>query len=67
MLPGRPVADAVFADLAPRIDALIRRSQSDSTPSQLAMGDLRIDMVSRRVEREGKTVALQAREFRLLA
>src|SRR5699024_1772791 len=23
MLPGRPVADAVFADLAPRIDALV--------------------------------------------
>ena len=56
-----------FSELAARIDALIRRSQSEPVPSQLSIGDLRIDLASRRVERAGKPVALQPREFRLLA
>jgi two-component system OmpR family response regulator len=56
-----------FSELAARIDALIRRSQSEPAPSQLSIGDLRIDLASRRVERAGKPVALQPREFRLLA
>lgn len=56
-----------FSELAARIEALIRRSRSDPAPSHLEVGDLRIDLVNRHVERAGRTVALQPREFRLLA
>ncbi len=56
-----------FSELSARIEALIRRSQSEPAASQLTIGDLRIDLVKRHVERAGKPVALQPREFRLLA
>ena len=58
-----------FSELAARIDALIRRAHSKPEPvaTCLALGDLRVDLLKRRVERAGRPVALQPREFRLLA
>jgi two-component system OmpR family response regulator len=56
-----------FSELAARIDALIRRSHSQPVPTRLEMGDLRVDLFKHRVERAGKPVSLQPREFRLLA
>jgi two-component system OmpR family response regulator len=54
-------------ELAARAEALIRRSSSAPPSRQLEIADLRLDLASRRVERSGKVIALQPREFRLLA
>jgi two-component system OmpR family response regulator len=56
-----------FTELAARIDALIRRADSNPLPSVLKIDDLVVDLVHRRVQRAGRTIALQPREFRLLA
>jgi two-component system, OmpR family, response regulator len=56
-----------FPELAARIEALIRRSKAQPVPTLLAISDLRVDLLRRRVERAGNTVLLQPREFRLLA
>ena len=56
-----------FSELSARIDALIRRARSEPAPTHLEMGDLRMDLVKRSVERAGTAVSLQPREFRLLA
>ena len=45
-----------FPELAARIDALIRRSQSQPVPTLLEMSDLRVDLLKRRVERAGRLV-----------
>lgn len=54
-------------ELTARTEALIRRSSSAPPSRQLEIADLRLDLASRRVERSGKVIALQPREFRLLA
>lgn len=54
-------------ELAARLEALIRRSQSPAAPSRLSIGDLQVDLLNHRVQRGGRTIALQPREFRLLA
>ncbi|MGE0803691.1 MAG: response regulator transcription factor [Lautropia sp.] len=56
-----------FSELSARIDALIRRSKAGPEPVRLELGDLCIDLVKRRAERGGHAIALQPREFRLLA
>jgi two-component system OmpR family response regulator len=57
-----------FSELVARLDALQRRSQSAAEPvvTSLACGDLRMDLLSHRVERGGIRIDLQPREFRLL-
>ena len=55
-----------FGELTARLDALVRRSQATGTDSVLSVGDLRLDLLSRKVSRAGKPVTLQAREFKLL-
>lgn len=55
-----------FSELAARMEALIRRSRSDKEVSEIRVADLVVNLVTRKVEREGKAVALQPREFRLL-
>jgi two-component system OmpR family response regulator len=55
-----------FGELAARLDALVRRSTSTGAETVLTVGDLRLDILSRKVSRAGKPVALQAREFKLL-
>ena len=48
-----------------RIDGLLRRSRVAT--GQLGAGDLRIDLIDRRVERAGQILRLPLREFDLLA
>ena len=53
-----------FAELLARIRALMRRGMAE-TP-RLRVGDLTLDLLSRRVTRAGNPVELTAREFDLL-
>ncbi len=55
-----------FAELLARVHALLRRSRGSAEPRTLALGDLTMDVVSRRVERAGRTIELRPREFSLL-
>lgn len=55
-----------FGELAARVDALLRRSRGKDAETMLAVGDLRMDLLARKVTRAGKTIALQPREFNLL-
>jgi two-component system OmpR family response regulator len=55
-----------FGELLARLDALVRRSQEARTETTLALDDLSVDLLSRKVTRAGKPVSLQPREFKLL-
>jgi len=56
-----------FGELAARLDALLRRAQGrPETETSLSVGDLRMDLLSRRVTRGAEPVQLQPREFKLL-
>lgn len=56
-----------FSELLARLEALARRTTSDSEmTTQLRVGDLEMDLLRRTVNRAGKPVELQPREFRLL-
>jgi two-component system OmpR family response regulator len=55
-----------FGELLARLDALVRRSQESNTETTLVVDDLHVNLVSRKVTRGGKSVALQPREFKLL-
>ncbi len=54
-----------FPELLARIRALLRRGRPDQAP-RLKLGDLEMDLVSRRVTRGGEPVELTGREFDLL-
>jgi two-component system OmpR family response regulator len=56
-----------ISELAARAEALIRRSSSAAENRKLEIADLSLDLASRRVERAGRLISLQPREFRLLA
>jgi DNA-binding response OmpR family regulator len=55
-----------FSELLARVQALIRRATGETEPTRLVVGDLTLDLLSRRVEREGTPVELRPREFALL-
>jgi two-component system, OmpR family, response regulator len=56
-----------FGELLARLDALGRRTQGgDASERVLQVGDLRMDLLSRRVTRGSRSVNLQPREFKLL-
>ncbi len=55
-----------FAELLARVQALVRRGSRETEPTTLTVGDLRLDLLSRRVTRAGKNIELPAREFALL-
>ena len=58
-----------FAELSARIEALLRRTDriaADTQPTRLSVGDLEIDLLARTVTRDGRSIALGAREFNLL-
>lgn len=55
-----------LAELYARVQALIRRSKGDSTPTILSIGDLTLDLLNRRVTRCDKEIELQPLEFDLL-
>lgn len=56
-----------ISELAARAEALIRRSANGAQSRKLEIADLCLDLASRRVERSGRLITLQPREFRLLA
>jgi two-component system OmpR family response regulator len=56
-----------FGELLARLDALGRRSlEHGANDHILQVGDLRMDLLSRRVTRGSRTIGLQPREFKLL-
>jgi two-component system OmpR family response regulator len=60
-----------FSELLARVEVLMRRTQgpfagSTIAQTQLNAGDLRLDLLSRKVYRADKEIDLQPREFRLL-
>ena len=55
-----------FGELLARVDALGRRSVEGGAERALQVGDLHMDLLSRRVTRGSRTVTLQPREFKLL-
>ena len=55
-----------FAELLARLQALLRRSTRTQTQSVLSVGDLRLDLLTRQVTRQGQKIELQPREFALL-
>jgi len=55
-----------FSELLARIQALIRRATHTAEPSRLTAGDVNVDLLTRQVQRGGKDISLQAREFGLL-
>jgi DNA-binding response OmpR family regulator len=54
-----------FAELLARVRALVRRGRVADAP-RLAVGDLEMDLVTRKVVRGGRVVDLTVREFELL-
>jgi DNA-binding response OmpR family regulator len=55
-----------FAELLARVQALVRRATHAAEPSRLLVGDLTMDLLTRRVERAGRLLDLRPREFALL-
>lgn len=55
-----------FSELLARVQALIRRTGSGSNTLKLSVGDLSVDIVTREVQRGGKKIMLQPKEFALL-
>lgn len=55
-----------FSELAARVEALYRRASARDDVRELRIANLRADLTKRTVERDGKTITLQPREFRLL-
>ncbi len=56
-----------FSELLARIQALLRRSNSaGGEPTLLTVGDLKLDLLRRKVERAGVDIDLQPLEFQLL-
>jgi two-component system OmpR family response regulator len=55
-----------FGELLARVDALGRRGVQGGGERVLQVGDLRMDLLSRRVTRGTRTINLQPREFKLL-
>ncbi len=55
-----------FSELLARVRALIRRASGLSESTHFTLGDLSIDLISRKVTRAGIDIELQPREFSLL-
>jgi two-component system, OmpR family, response regulator len=55
-----------FAELLARVQALVRRATRTSEPTTLTVDELSLDLLSRKVTREGLAIDLRPREFALL-
>jgi len=55
-----------LAELLARVQAVIRRARGTPESPQLVLGDLVLDRLTRRVERQGRAIDLRPREFALL-
>jgi DNA-binding response OmpR family regulator len=53
-------------ELLARVQALMRRSRGTPESPRLAVGDLVLDRLTRKVERQGRPIDLRPREFALL-
>jgi heavy metal response regulator len=55
-----------FAELLARVQALVRRATRSPEPTALTVGDLTLDLLTRRVSRGDTPIELRPREFALL-
>ena len=55
-----------FSELLARVRTLLRRGIASSVDTHLQLADLRLDLLRRRVERNGQRIDLTAKEFALL-
>lgn len=55
-----------FSELLARVQALIRRASAVEEPMRLSVGGLTLDILTRRVVRDGRKIDLQPLEFSLL-
>ncbi|MCZ6576359.1 MAG: winged helix-turn-helix domain-containing protein [Acidiferrobacterales bacterium] len=55
-----------FSELLARLEALVRRADTEAAETSLRVGDLELDLLTRVVKRAGQVIELQPREFRLL-
>jgi DNA-binding response OmpR family regulator len=55
-----------FAELLARVQALVRRASRTPEPTTLTVGDLSLDLLSRKVSRGETAIDLRPREFALL-
>jgi two-component system OmpR family response regulator len=55
-----------FAELLARVQALVRRASLTPEPTTLTVGDLSLDLLTRKVARGGISIDLRPREFALL-
>jgi two-component system, OmpR family, response regulator len=55
-----------FAELLARVQALVRRATRAPEPTTLTLGDLTLDLLTRKVSRDGTAIDLRPREFALL-
>lgn len=56
-----------FTELLARLEALLRRGAAPAAAqTELQIGDLRMDLLSRSVSRSGRKIDLQQREFQIL-
>ena len=55
-----------FAELLARVQAITRRATPAAEAHELSVADLRLDRLSRRVERAGTPIELRPREYALL-
>jgi len=55
-----------FSELLARVQALIRRASRTTDPIRLSIGDLSLELLTRKIVRAGKKIDLQQREFSLL-
>jgi len=57
-----------FGELLARLDILARRAQRADAATErcLEVGDLRMDLIARKVQRGSRAISLQPREFKLL-
>ncbi len=55
-----------FGELLARVDVLARRTAGSGGERSLQVGDLRMDLLSRKVTRGVRNITLQPREFKLL-
>jgi len=55
-----------FAELLARVQALIRRATGAAEPTRLSVGNLSLDLLTRKVQRGAQFIELRPREFALL-